>query len=155
MTDESTAENSLVIRHTPLVVSQALLFHPNTVSDFDDLVQAGNMGLLFAIRQFDADQNVQFATFATTCIRHEILRECKKFNQKQHSNELMDCPDDPENDLWEFQPDSLGDDDRKVLLMRASGHTCEEIGYKFKKTRSWASLKLQEIFKHIREVNDK
>lgn len=40
----------------------------------DDLLQVGNLGLVKAIRNFDPEQNVQFATYATPTIEGEIKR---------------------------------------------------------------------------------
>jgi RNA polymerase sigma factor for flagellar operon FliA len=70
-------ENNLMQQYVNLVISQAMSFKPNTISDFEDLLQAGGIGLLQAIRTYDADKDTQFSTYATTLIRNEILNECE------------------------------------------------------------------------------
>lgn len=55
-----------------------LVTHPQCVT-FDDLVSAGQFGLLAAARKFDPTRRVRFATFASRHIRGamlDYLREC-------------------------------------------------------------------------------
>lgn len=43
--------------------------------DYDDLVQAGNIGLVYAAEHFDASRGVKFSSFASLCIRTKIKDE--------------------------------------------------------------------------------
>lgn len=40
--------------------------------DFEDLVQAGNIGLIKAIREYDGSKNISFSLYAIPCIYNEI-----------------------------------------------------------------------------------
>ena len=46
-------ESEIIEEHAPLVVYQALKFRPNKLTNFDDYMQAGYIGLLRAVRKFD------------------------------------------------------------------------------------------------------
>lgn len=53
------------------------LIHSTNVS-YDDLVGAGGIGLVYAINGYDESRGNKFSTFATTCIKNEMLRLIKK-----------------------------------------------------------------------------
>lgn len=50
----------------------------------EDYFQVGSVGLLKAIYSFDTSKNICFATYATRCIRNEILMYLRK--QKKNNN---------------------------------------------------------------------
>jgi RNA polymerase sigma factor for flagellar operon FliA len=71
---------SLVQAHAVLV--KRLAYHmlgklPQTVQ-LDDLIQAGMMGLLDALRQYDATKGASFETYATIRIRGHMLDEVRR-----------------------------------------------------------------------------
>lgn len=72
-------QRDLLEQHMPLVRRQALnlqLKLPASV-ELDDLIQAGTIGLLDALKRFDAAQGASFATFATQRIRGAMLDELR------------------------------------------------------------------------------
>ena len=74
--------NELVLRELPQVYYVAARIHerlPKHV-DMDDLVQAGVIGLLDACRNYDADKDAQFSTFAKYRIRGAILDSLRKLD---------------------------------------------------------------------------
>jgi len=71
-----------VKQHTPLV--KRIAYHllsklPDSVQ-VDDLIQAGMIGLLEAIRNFDATQGASFDTYAGIRIRGAMLDEVRKYD---------------------------------------------------------------------------
>ena len=50
----------------------------------EDLIQEGMIGLLSAIRQFDAQSGASFHTFAELCIRSRLLSAVKSASRKKH-----------------------------------------------------------------------
>ena len=44
----------------------------------EDLYQTGAIGLINAIRKFDTSKGFKFSTYASTCIRNEILRSFRR-----------------------------------------------------------------------------
>lgn len=70
-----TSQNDLVLEHLPLV--RAIAVHvsrklPEHV-DLDDLIQAGTIGLLDAMKKFDSRDKVAFGAYAKHRIRGAIL----------------------------------------------------------------------------------
>jgi RNA polymerase sigma factor for flagellar operon FliA len=80
--DESHGRNELVMRELPQVYYVAARIRarlPKHV-DIDDLVQAGVIGLLDACRNYDAEKDAQFSTFAKYRIRGAILDSLRKLD---------------------------------------------------------------------------
>lgn len=72
--------NSLVAEHAPLV--KRIAFHlsgrmPDSVNK-EDLIQAGMVGLLEAIRSYDSGQGASFKTYAGIRIRGSMLDEVRR-----------------------------------------------------------------------------
>ncbi len=70
----------LVLQHTPLV--KRIAYHlqgrlPDTVL-LDDLIQAGMVGLLEAIKNYNVDQGASFETYAGIRIRGAMLDEVRR-----------------------------------------------------------------------------
>ena len=59
--------DELVLANQPFIVSMAR--HLATLDDFNDLVSEGNMGLMRAIKNFDANRDNKFLTYAAYHIR--------------------------------------------------------------------------------------
>ena len=77
---QATATNDLVVQHAPLV--KRIAYHllgrlPDTVQ-LDDLVQSGMLGLLEAIKNYDASQGASFETYAGIRIRGAMLDELRR-----------------------------------------------------------------------------
>ena len=67
------AGGELAEKNRPLVYSIATRFRGRGV-EFDELVEAGNIGLVKAINTFDLDRGCAFSTYATPLIFGEIRR---------------------------------------------------------------------------------
>lgn len=79
-TMQSGSADDLVIRHVPLV--KRIAFHlmgrlPDSVQ-VDDLIQAGMLGLLDAIKNYDTSQGASFDTYAGIRIRGSMLDEVRR-----------------------------------------------------------------------------
>lgn len=81
---DGAAEEALVLRYTRLVRACARPFFL-AGGDSEDLIQEGLVGLLSAIRGFQPDREVRFATFAGTCIRHRILSVVRQAAGGKHT----------------------------------------------------------------------
>ena len=53
-------------------------------ADFDDLSQEGMIGLYKAVVGFNADKNVNFSSFATMCIHHQVQNAVKMASSKKN-----------------------------------------------------------------------
>ncbi len=67
------AQNAIISANLRLVVSIAKRF-VGRGSNFEDLIQEGNIGLLRAVHKFDVTRGFKFSTYATWWIRQAITR---------------------------------------------------------------------------------
>ncbi len=81
---DSLAEDCLAGRYSRLVRVCARPFFL-TGGDSEDLTQEGMLGLLSAIREYDASMNASFKTFAEVCIRRRILSAIKSASRQKHT----------------------------------------------------------------------
>lgn len=71
--DELIAQHAALVRRLALQLASRL---PANV-ELDDLMQAGMMGLLDAVRRYQAQEDAKFETYATTRIRGAMLDELR------------------------------------------------------------------------------
>ena len=109
-----------------------------------------------AIQKHDPKKG-KLTTIAWNHIRWEIIRYIKK-NKKDKSLEeclYLEPSQSTEDHLWEFEPSSLTDIEKRVLRMRMFGYKLDEIGREFDgKTKSWANNIFKSAVKKIREANE-
>ncbi len=78
------AEEALAERYIRLVRACARPFFLHG-GDSEDLTQEGMLGLLSAIREFDASKGASFRTYAETCIRNRIQSAIRSAARKKHA----------------------------------------------------------------------
>ena len=82
--DALVAEEELVRRYSGLVRSCARpLFLVG--GDGEDLIQEGMLGLLQAIREYRADREASFRTFAEVCIRNRLSSTLRAASRDKHT----------------------------------------------------------------------
>jgi RNA polymerase sigma factor (sigma-70 family) len=144
-------ENEEFEKNFGLVVSQAIRFKDGAMCDRDDYIQAGSIGLIKALRGYDATQG-SLSTFAYNAIRNEILQEVKKDKNKAHTINF-----EPSYSLiskiTEFIP-KLTDMQYEILLLRLENYTYAEIGDNYQKSKEWAREELFNIISIIRKANE-
>ena len=146
-------EELLVQQHYGLVVSQALSFCGRT-NLLEDCIQVGLIGLLKAIRNYDPDRS-KFSTFATICIRNEILRFKNK--NKKHNNclHIVDnisyCDKTP---IWEFLPDNLSKEELTILDLKKASFTKKEICDMLSCSKRELDKKIARLIKKLKYDND-
>lgn len=77
---QSGGSKDVVLQHVPLVKRIAFHLHgrlPDSVQ-VDDLIQAGMLGLLEALKNYDAAQGASFETYAGIRIRGSMLDEVRR-----------------------------------------------------------------------------
>lgn len=78
------AMRELIVRHTRLVrVCARPLFLAG--GDYEDLVQEGMIGLLDAIRSYQAELGVPFEPFAGMCIRSRLISAVRAASARKHA----------------------------------------------------------------------
>lgn len=81
---DQSAEEALILRYHRLVRSVARPFFL-AGGDSEDLLQEGMVGLLKAVREYDAQRDARFSTFAETCIRNRIYTVLKAASSGKNS----------------------------------------------------------------------
>ena len=74
---DTSAEEALVLRYTPLVYSQTRTCYRDGW-ERSDFVQEGMVGLIRAIREYSPVRGVPFTAFAAVCIRNELYAALRK-----------------------------------------------------------------------------
>lgn len=72
MGDAKALEN-VVCRHLKMVYKEAN-WYKNNFNTFDDLVDQGVIGIIYAIKSFDFSRSISFSTYVKPWIRQSILR---------------------------------------------------------------------------------
>jgi RNA polymerase sporulation-specific sigma factor len=69
-------------------------------ADRDDVLQEGMIGLMYAIRNFDAGAGASFRTFAELCVKRRIINAVKMAGRKKHTplNDSISISDKPEEE---------------------------------------------------------
>ncbi|MEG2625680.1 MAG: sigma-70 family RNA polymerase sigma factor [Christensenella sp.] len=68
----------LLIEHNLRIVFFVARKYAGKKADFEDLMSVGSIGLIKAVNSFDSSKNIRFATYASVCIRNEILMYLRK-----------------------------------------------------------------------------
>lgn len=94
--NDRMAEEQLVVRYMRLARACA---RPYFLSggDSEDLIQEAMFGLLKAIREFDANRDASFRTFAEVCIRNRIKSAVAAASRDKHAplNNSIPMDDEP------------------------------------------------------------
>ena len=72
------ARNTLIEHNLRLVVYVAKRFDTN-ITNLEDLISIGTLGLIKAINTYKLDKNIKLATYASRCIENEILMHLRKY----------------------------------------------------------------------------
>jgi RNA polymerase sigma factor for flagellar operon FliA len=82
-TNLSTSQEALFIENMPLVKTVVARIWRNLPShaDFDDLLQAGSLGLLDAVRKFDPAKKVPFECYAKFRVRGAVLDSLRDLDE--------------------------------------------------------------------------
>jgi RNA polymerase sporulation-specific sigma factor len=67
-------------------------------ADRDDVLQEGMIGLMYAIRNYDAGAGASFRTFAELCVKRRIINAVKMAGRKKHTplNDSISINEKPE-----------------------------------------------------------
>lgn len=125
--DESHRE--LLITHNLRLVVYIAKKFDGCVTSTEDLVSIGTIGLMKAVKTFNPEKNIKFATYASRCIENEILMHLRKVNNAKFEMSF----DEPLSIDWDgneltlrdvlgSDPDEISTDieynDEKKLLLK-------------------------------------
>jgi len=137
-------ENQLIDDYKYLVNKQLSYFYVKNTNDREDLKQDGMIGLLQAGRKWRKELG-KFPTFASKCIRNEIIKGLRRTINKDIIFKRLDKTTKDHSLFWVELSDILKQVDMDILLLKYHGYTLKEIGAKYNRGRNWASMKLYKI----------
>lgn len=104
------------------------LAHTYPAAHFQDLVQEGFIGLMYAEGNYDPHKGVKFSTYAYVCIRSHMLNY---YNRKVLNNKTTNIETQPintTNDTYIFEIlDGLDTAELQIVTLMIEGYTQEEI----------------------------
>jgi len=149
----SESENQRIKDNYGLVVSLALSFSRSYNQDLEDYIQVGLIGLLKAIRKHDPERS-KLSTYATVCIRNEIVKYTNKNKKNQFNASLENQADNSYQDsFWEYEPDSLSEQERALLYMKRDNYSYKEISEELEYSKSYTKELAKRVFNKINEAN--
>ena len=142
-----------------LVVSVVNSFNPKSDEERDEYIQAGRIGLWKALQKYDPDRGCKFSPFARNPIRWEIIKTInngKKYNNQADLNNVIIgflevCSDD---DFWEYMPDILTSEEKKVIELRCMGHNFTEICKEIGRGRHYTKKLFMSAVEKLRDTNE-
>ena len=77
------AQEYLIVKHKGLVKNKARAYFLMG-ADKEDIIQEGMIGLYKAVRDFQAEKNVSFRSFAELCINRQMITAIKTAGRQKH-----------------------------------------------------------------------
>ena len=94
--EDEAARKTLIEHNLRLVVFIARRFE-NTGIPLEDLISIGTIGLIKAVKTFDAEKKIKMATYASRCIENEVLM----FLRRHSRTKLEVSIDEPLKTDWD------------------------------------------------------
>lgn len=120
---------NILVEHNLRLVAHIIKKYYHCISDQDDLVSIGTIGLIKAINTYDIEKNIKLSSYASRCIENEILmhfRNSKKSSQDISLNEAIDSDKDGNPltlmDIMSVEDNILDDIDTKINLEKLSSN---------------------------------
>ncbi|MBC8568283.1 sigma-70 family RNA polymerase sigma factor [Mogibacterium sp. NSJ-24] len=118
------AEERLMRRYKETVRIKSKMYYM-AGADEDDVVQEGMIGLLKAIRQFDAGKAASFETFANICITRQIISAIRSAARDKHralnTSVPLSNPLKPENEdltIADTLKTNMEEDPEELLVLK-------------------------------------
>ena len=80
---DALAEETLIRKYSGIVYQKARVYFM-AGADAEDVVQEGMIGLLKAVRSYDAEKNASFGTFAERCVTNQIISAIRSADRVKH-----------------------------------------------------------------------
>ena len=80
---DTLAEETLIRNYAGIVYKKARVYFM-AGADAEDVVQEGMIGLLKAVRSYDAEKNASFGTYAERCVTNQIISAIRSADRIKH-----------------------------------------------------------------------
>lgn len=126
-------------------------YHKNSGLCFEDMLQVSLMGILKAHRNHDP-QKSKFSTFATCCIRNDLIKFIKKNKEDTaYTNPISSYV--PDVSISEYLPDSLTDTEKQIVMFLNSKFKNHEIRKKLNMKKTKYEKTVRSLLKKIAIAN--
>jgi RNA polymerase sigma factor (sigma-70 family) len=120
-------ENDMIEQNMGLAVNIVKYFKPRNKLEFDEYLQQARLGLWRAAKKYISEPKIgAFSTIAQPSIIWEILDLIKQRKRHPHKS-LIDSPYSLGDPLWELLPNSLTEDEKRVIILMTEGYKKNEI----------------------------
>ena len=148
--------DDLIEKNMGLVVSVVNSFKPQNLTDREDYIQAGRIGLWKALKKYDSTKGAVLSTYAWNPIRWEIIKEIKCAKKGRYSSLNVCSPPIYKNKdkLWEALPSLLSEEEVDFLELRSMGYKLAEMAEITGRTNSYVKRVFYKAVRKIREKNE-
>jgi DNA-directed RNA polymerase specialized sigma subunit len=145
-------EEIVLQKHRGLVKSIVKQFNPKNETEFEELEQAGLIGLMKAIRKFDPVFGTKLMTYAY----YFIVGEINEFiNQERYQHIDFKCePLCKSYECYKDYLDNLSEKEEMIVSMRLAGYTFMEIANKFRCSSTSIYDTYKSLINRIATVNE-
>jgi len=162
MSDEA-AYSELISRHLATVRRVARLYSTN-LSDFDDLVSEGILGLMNAVKTYNGEREASFSTYAYSCVHNRIITAIRKSQRISRCEENiegleLEGSQSPENivisreelsEVFLWMENGLSKTEKSAFELYMSGASYQEIADKLGISLKSADNALARVRKKLR-----
>lgn len=148
-------EERLARENYGLIVFMAKKFNPKNITELEEYISAGHIGLLKAIRHPNP-KGWKLTTLVCNSVKWEILRYIKDSSKMLSHSDLWDTDIEIESndELFESIPDTLTENESKMIRLRSEGYTFDTIGQLMGGyTKGWVSNHLKVAINKIKRSN--
>lgn len=147
--------DSIIDENMGIVASVVKTFKPKTSEELEEYTQLGRIGLWKAIKKYDADRSAM-STNMWLHVKWEISRYLHNKKKKPIELQLDDSLELNEakttiDNLWEYIPSNITDDEKHILELRMMGHTFSSIGKILNKSSFWINKRYKKAIEKIYE----
>jgi len=141
MKEGSEEARNILIERNLRLVAHIVKKYTSNVSDADDLISIGTIGLIKAISTFNDEKGTRLATYAARCIENEILMQIRSTKKIQSEVSLQD-------------PIGIDREGNEIALIDIIGNEAEsvvdEVELKMQVKRLYS--KMREVLKNREKV---
>ena len=151
--------DELIEKNMGLVVTVVNSFKPQNLTEREDYIQAGRIGLWKALKKHDSTKGAVLSTYAWNPIRWEIIKEIKSLkknkyqslpgNWSQHTVDHKGSRDE----FWEIVPSSFSEEEVFFLDLRRMGYKLAEMAEIAGKKNSYVKRVFYKAVKKLREYD--
>lgn len=160
---ETDAFAVLSSRYLPAILGRAGRYSSIVGVETEDFVQEGLLALYRAAKGYDPGAQIQFNTYAITCIRNSMSNAIKRHYRQSRQNCLLESVSagelPPEDQFFELERSRasaryfgalLSRFERQILILYLQGHTYQQISQVLSTTTKAVDNALQRVRRKLR-----